>query len=410
MAIRYLPLHLRHSPTSRVRDFALLTGLEAAVRGMLISAMPLTVYATLGTASATSAAYFAAGILSLIWGLMVPWATRFIPRRWAYSCGCAMYVGGMVLAITAHPVAIVAALMLNAMATVTIFVCLNAYVLDYIERADLARNQSIQMLYAATPWMIGPMLGVWLRSIWAPAPFLVAGTFALALLATFWWARLGNGKQISRAKRPAANPLAYLGRFFRQTRLIAGWGFAVIRSCGWWVYVVYLPIFCVEAGLGDKVGGMALSLSNGLLFVAPLIGRRARAVGVRQSVRTAFAVCGVLMLLAALVSPLPWATVLILMLASGALVTLDVVGGLPFLMAVKPSERTEMSAVYSSFRDVSGIVTPGVAFLVLLVAPLPAIFASCAAGMGGAWAMAGKLHRRLGAPRPSRGGLQAGPR
>jgi MFS transporter, ACDE family, multidrug resistance protein len=177
------------------------------VRGMLISAMPLTVYATLGSASATSAAYFMAGIMSLIWGLMVPWATRFIPRRWAYTLGCLMYVGGMALAITGNPVAIIAALMLNAAATVTIFVCLNAYVLDYIDRADLARNQSTQMLYAATPWMIGPVLGVWLRSHWAPAPFLLAGFFALCLLAAFWWLRLGNGKQITRAKGPAANPL-----------------------------------------------------------------------------------------------------------------------------------------------------------------------------------------------------------
>ncbi|MGL4320116.1 MAG: MFS transporter, partial [Paracoccaceae bacterium] len=197
MALRYLPLHLRHSPTNRVRDFALLTGLEAAVRGMLISAMPLTVYDTLGTASATSAAYFMAGIVSLVWGLMVPWATRFIPRRWAYTLGCAMYLGGMALAITGNPVAIVAALILNAAATVTIFVCLNAYVLDYIERADLAKNQSTQMLYAATPWMIGPVLGVWLRAHWAPAPFILAGVFAMALLAVFWWARLGNGKQIT---------------------------------------------------------------------------------------------------------------------------------------------------------------------------------------------------------------------
>jgi MFS transporter, ACDE family, multidrug resistance protein len=80
-----------------------------------------------------------------------------------------------------------------------------------------------------------------------------------------------------------------------------------------------------------------------------------------------------------------------------------VVGGLPFLMAVKPSERTEMSAVYSSFRDVSGIVTPGVAFLVLLLAPLPVVFAACAGGMAAAWGMAGRLHPRLGDPRPSRG-------
>jgi MFS transporter, ACDE family, multidrug resistance protein len=370
----------------------------------LISAMPLTVYAALGTAAATSAAYFVAGIVSLIWGLMVPWATRFLPRRWAYSLGCAMYLCGMGLAMTGHPVAIVAALVLNAAATVTVFVCLNAYVLDYIDRADLARNQSTQMLYAATPWMIGPVLGVWLRGIWAPAPFVLAAVFAAVLLAVFWWLRLGNGKQITRAKGPAANPFAYLGRFFGQTRLIAGWAFAVIRSCGWWVYVVYLPIFCIEAGLGDTVGGIALSVSNGLLFVAPVIARRARAAGVRRSVRAAFAGCGACLAVAAVVSPWPWASVAALMVASGFLVTLDVVGGLPFLMAVKPSERTEMSAVYSSFRDVSGIVTPGVAFLVLLLAPLPVVFAACAGGMAMAWGMAGRLHPRLGDPRPSRGG------
>ncbi len=403
MANRYLPLLLRHSPTSRLRDFALLTGLEAAVRGTLISAMPLTVYAALGTATATSAVYFAAGIVALIWGLMVPWATRFVPRRWAYTGGCLMYLCGMGLALIGTPAAVTAALICNAMATVTIFVCLNAYVLDYVGRADLARNQSTQMLYAATPWMIGPMLGVWLRSHWAPAPFLLAGFFAICLLGTFWWLRLGNGRQIARAKGNAANPLAYLGRFFAQTRLIAGWSFAVIRSCGWWVYVVYLPIFCIEAGLGDKVGGVALSLSNGLLFVAPLIARWARGAGVRRSVRFSFGACAVAMTLAAVASPLPWASVAIMMVTSGFLVTLDVVGGLPFLMAVKPSERTEMSAVYSSFRDVSGIVTPGVAYLVLLVAPLPAIFAACAAGMALAWATAGRLHPRLGEARPSRG-------
>jgi len=156
--------------------------------------------------------------------------------------------------------------------------------------------------------------------------------------------------------------------------------------------------------LGDKVGGVALSLSNALLFVAPLIGRRARAAGVRTSVRFAFGACAVAMLLAALVSPMPWASVAILMITSGFLVTLDVVGGLPFLMAVKPSERTEMSAVYSSFRDVSGIVTPGAAFLVLLVAPLPAIFAVCAGGMALAWAVAGRLHPRLGEVRQPRAG------
>lgn len=399
MANRYIPLHLKHAPTPRVQSFALLSGLEAAVRGTLVSAMPLAVYDALGNAEATSSAYFIAGIVSMVWGLMVPWATRHIPRRWMYTLGCGLYFIGMSLAIAGGAVLMPVALTCLAMATATTFVCLNAYILDYIDRQNLGRSQSMQMLFAAGPWAIGPLLGVWLRSLWPPLPFVVAGVFVVLLLGTFWVLRLGNGKQITRAKGPAANPLAYLGRFFAQPRLIAGWLFAVMRSCGWWVYVVYLPIFCIETGLGDKVGGVALSLSNALLFASPLMLRHARAASVRRSVRFAFGACGVLFIAAALVAPLPWATVAFCMAAAVFLVLLDIVGGLPFLMAVKPSERTEMSAVYSSFRDVSGILTPGAAWLVLLVAPLPGIFAAAGAGLLTAWMISGRLHPRLGAAR-----------
>lgn len=407
MATRYLPLALTHTPTPQVEHFALLAGLEAAVRGILISAMPLAVYQALGDAQSTSAAYFIAGIVALIWGLMVPWATGFIPRRWVYTGGCGLYLTGMSLAILGTSWSMPLALICLAMATATTFVCFNAYVLDYVDRANLGRSQSVQMAYAATPWAVGPMLGVWLHEHWAPAPFLLAGAFAVALVIVFWVLRLGNGKQIQRAKGPAVNPLGYLGRFFRQPRLIAGWFFAVMRSCGWWVYVVYLPIFCVEAGLGDKVGGMALSISNAFLFAAPAINRWARRMSVRWSVRFAFLGCSMLMLGAALLAFLPWITVALVFLSSAFLVMLDVVGGLPFLMSVKPSERTEMSAVYSSFRDVSGILTPGAAWLVLFVLPLPGIFAASAAGLIASWAIAGRLHPRLGVPRPSRGGVRA---
>lgn len=404
MATRYIPLFLKHSPVPKVQNFALLAGIEAAVRGTLISVMPIAVYDAVGSAETTSIAYFSAGIFSLIWGLFVPWWTRFIPRRWMYTLGCCLYLVGMALATIGTGWSLTVAVMTLSIATVTTFVCLNAYILDYIDRESLGRSQSMQMVFAAGPWAVGPLLGVWLRSIWQPLPFIVAGLFAVALLTTFWILRLGNGKQITRAKGPAANPLAYLGKFFQKPRLIAGWLFAVIRSCGWWVYVVYLPIFCIESGLGDKVGGVALSLTNALLFISPLILKIARRATVRRSVRAAFAGGMLAFFAAAALSPLPWFTVLLCMVASVTLVTLDVVGGLPFLMAVKPSERTEMSAVYSSFRDVSGILTPGVAWLVLLVAPLPGIFVAAGAAMACCWAVAGRLHPRLGVARPSRGG------
>ncbi len=324
--------------------------------------------------------YFFVGIVALICGLLVPWLSRFVPRRWLFTGGSALYLLGMALAIFGGQLGIAAALFVNAIATVVTFICFNAYLLDYIQRADLGKAETMRMVYSATPWAVGPVLGVWLLSWWPPAPFILAGLFGLGQMTVFWWLRLGNGKQITRARGPAANPLAFLGRFFQQPRLIAGWYFAVIRSCGWWVYVVYLPIYCIESGLGDKMGGIALSGTNALLFITPLMLRLVHRTSVRWSVRAAFMLGGLALIAFTVFAALPWVAFWLAVLASVTLVMLDVCGGLPFLMAVKPSERTEMAAVYSSFRDVSGIFTPGAAWLVLLFSPVSGVFAACGVG------------------------------
>lgn len=414
MSLLVRPRSLAQAPTPGVRHFALLNGLDASIRGTLISVMPLVVRDAMGSTVAASRVYFIVGFVSLSWALMVPALNRKVPRQWLYVGGVLLYLCGMSMAMLGTPLSVSLALGLNAMATATTFVCFNAYVLDYVDRADLGRNQSTQMFFAAFPWAIGPMTGVWLHGYWAPAPFLLAAVFALTLLATFFRLGLGNGKAIARAARPSSNPLAYLGRFFRRPRLVAGWLFAVIRSMAWWVYIVYLPYFCIEEAshpggfadpaLAKQVGGMALSLSNALLIISPLILRVARRGSVRVAVRTAFALCGLFFLLAFLLSPWPWATVASLIAASLFLVTLDVVGGLPFMMSVKPSERREMSAIYSSFRDVSSIATPGLAWAVLALAPTAAIFGVTAAALGGAMGVANRLHPRLGVSRPSAGG------
>lgn len=399
MSDQRIPLLLRHAPTPSVRDFGVLAGFEAVVRGMLISVFPLVMYRALGDAALVSAVYFAVGILSLATGLLVPAATRLVPRRRVYTLGCLMFVASSLLAIAGGPGATVAALMLNTMATVTCFVCFNAYVLDYVARLDLGRCESARMFHSAAGWTLGPVAGVVAMGFWAPAPFVVSALAALAMGAVFWHLRMGNGRQIARARRPAANPLAYLPRFFAQPRLVAGWLFAVIRSCGWWVYVVYLPIFAVQSGLGDHLGGLLLSVTNATLFASPLILRWVQRRPLRRAVRSGFASAALCFLVAAGLAAQPPLAVAALVAGSGWLIVLDICGGLPFLMAVKPSERTEMSAVYSSYRDVSGILTPGVAWVVLLVAPLAGIFAAGGLAMVLAWRIAASLHPRLGRAR-----------
>ena len=388
------------APAPGVHTFALLGGMEAGVRAMLVSVLPLEMYAAFGNADRVSGIYFLIGFLSLGFGLMVPWLASRLARRWTYTLGVGLYVSGHVAGLVggaAMPLAVAG----NALGTVTCLICLNAYILDYIARSDLGRNESTRMVYSGLAWTVAPLAGVTALEIWRPLPFLIAGGIALIMLATFWVLRLGNGKAIARAKAAAPNPLAYLGRFLRQPRLILGWTFAVIRSAGWWVFVVYLPIYAIEAGLDKRVGGLALSVSSGMMFVTPLMLRWMQARSVRRAIRVGFmgaALCFAGGTLAA-VSGLPWGVVAVLLAGTGFLLLLDVCGGLPFLLAVKPSERTEMAAVYSTFRDVSAIVSPGMAWLVLLVAPLPWLFAATGGALAVCWALASLLHPRLGGAR-----------
>jgi len=399
---RRIPEWLRHAPTPGVRGFALITGTEAIARGILISVFPLVMYRALGDAATVSAFYFAIGIASLIGGLGVPFLARHVPRRFIYAGGATLFSAGALVAIQASPAAVVAGLAMTTLATVTTFVCLNAYILDYISKTELGRCETARMFYAAAGWTAGPVLGVILYHLWAPAPFLVAAVAAAVMQGIFWVMRLGNGRLITRARSAPANPLAFLPRFAAQPRLVAGWLFAVLRSCGWWVYVVYLPIFAIESGLGDKLGGVVLSITNATLFVTPLMLVWIQRGTIRRAVRTGFALSGLLFALAGLLAGVPVLAIACLMAGSFFLILLDISAGLPFLLAVKPSERTEMSAIYSSFRDVSGILTPGAAWLVLLVAPLSGVFVAGGLALLVAWAIAAGLHPRLGRARLAR--------
>jgi MFS family permease len=382
----------------RVEDFALLFGLDSAARGLMMSVVPLIMYRAWGEGTLVSVLYLGSGLVSLLSGLLLPWASRWIPRGNLMLLGPCLSLISFLLLATGNPWLVAAGLVANAAGTVTVWVCLSAYVLDFVPRQEIGRNESMRLLYGATAWTLGPYAGVLLLNWWPPAPFLLAGSFTVLLIVTFLRLDLGHGKPVGAAGRDG-NPLAFVGRFFHRPRLVAGWLFATLRSSGWWVYIVYLPIFCITNGLGETVGGGAVSISSALLFATPWLLRLVHRFSVRRAVRWSFAYSATLFVLAGLLSPWPWATVACLVLAAGGLVMLDVCGSLPFLMAVKPSERTEMAAVYSSFRDVSGILSPAIGGAILLVAPVSAAFVACGAGLAAAWAVAGTVHPRLGRPR-----------
>lgn len=381
-----------------VKVFAVLSGIESIARGILISVFPVAMYRIFADAQQVSQVYFAIGLLSLLVTLGIPWMSRRIPRRWMYSLAIGTYIGSALICALADSWLFALGLGMFTFANVVVFVCLNAYIMDYVERVRLGECQALQLFYSGAAWTIGPFLGIWLMTLWKPAPFILSALASSLLLLVFWVYRLGDGKAIQRGSSVHANPFAYLFRFLHQPRLIAGWTFAVMKSCGWWIYILYLPIYAVENGHSEQLGGALLSLSNAFLFLTPMIIKAMRG-RVRLAIIIGFFGSGCLFFLAFLNPAGSGLSILLLVLASMFLILLDVCAGLPFLMAVRPSQRTEMSAVYSTYRDVSSVITPGTASLVLLFGPLKAVFGVTAASFLGCVLIAGKLHPRLGAKR-----------
>lgn len=386
---------VRYDPAPGVKSFAMLAAIESAARAILISVLPIAMYRVFADAKLVSEVYFLVGLLSLITALTVPWLSRFIPRRWLYTVAVVIFITGAIIGALANTWVLAMGMALMTLAVVIITVCMNAYFMDYVNRSKLSEGETLRLFYSGAAWTLGPFLGVWLMGIWKPAPFILSALAASCLLFLFWKLRLGNGKAIYKAKTKPPNPFAFLNKFRKQPRLVAGWTFAVMRSSAWWAYAVLLPIYAVENGYSEQLGGILLSASNAFLFLTPLM-LKAMKGHVRKAVILGFSGSSVFFLLSAFEIVGSTFAIGSLVFASMFLILLDMCGGLPFLMAVRPSERTEMSAVYSTYRDVSGVITPGAASLLLIVAPLQAMFSLTAAGLFSCAYLATKLHPRLG--------------
>jgi MFS family permease len=354
--------------------------------------------------------YFCVGLASLLAALMVPALVRVLSRRQVYLGAVSLYLVASALGMLQGKWTTLALLCAIIAAAIS-FVCYNSYVLDHLEKTDFSRLETMRLFYGGTGWVVGPFAGVWLLSIWGGAPFILLAGAASSMAWLIWKTPLGEGKFLARGLSSgaeqahdsrSANPLGLVIRFFSQPRLVTAWVLPLVRSCGWWMFFVYLGIFALENNLGEQVGGVASSVANMGLFLAPLMLLWMQRRSVRTAIRVGCLGASACYLAAAALSHWPWATVGCLLAGTLFLVLLDTCAGLPFLMSVKPSERTEMSAVYSSFRDVSGIISPAIAWLVLQFSPVVGVFGVGALILLGAWQLAGHLHPELGVPGSAR--------
>ncbi len=392
----HLPIWLGSASQPRAATFAVLFALVVFCRALLITVVPLEAYLNLGTAQAVSVLYFGVSLAGLLGNLSVPWLALRLRRRWVFTLGCLLTVVAALLIGSQTLVGLILGMIAQVLSIACLDVPLNLYVMDHIPRKELGRFEPVRVFFAAGAFSIGPWLGVFLKANldhWAPFAASIAG--AVLVLGYFWFLRLTDDPAVKPMKTAPANPVRYLPKFFGQPRLRLSWLLAVGRS-GWWsMYFVYAPIYAVSVGFSEEFGGALVSMATATMFVVPLWGWIGRRFGLRLLLIVGYVSSGAATLAVAFASGVPWLGATLLIVAGFATGVIDGAGNLPFMRAVHPPERPEMTAVFMTYRDTAQLVPPGVFAVLLRVFDLPAVFIAAGAAMIYMAGLSRHLPRRL---------------
>ncbi len=350
---------------------ARLTALEGFSRGLLVGVVPLLAFEALGNKEAVARTYLIAAFFTLFVTLNFGRLERLLQRRWVVTLGASFLVMAAGLLFWGHGGWFALGIGMRAAAASMFTVCMSLYIMEYIQKTNFTHTESRRMLFNGAAWLIAPLAGVSLWDYLAHgAPFIASALSAVCMLAYFWYLRLGDNRILkASSQRPRIHPLRLLPRYFGQKRLRIAYFITLSRSMFWVTLFVYGPIYAVEAGYSNTVAAGLLSAASGMLFLSPLIRRMAGRFQTRNMIAFGLSLAGLSLLMLGLMGEArPLGLVLWLIAAVGG-ACVDVLGNIPFMRTVKPYERTEMTMVFSTWREMSELLAPLCISLVLLVFP-----------------------------------------
>ncbi len=361
------PQALTQLSSNTSESLARLAAIEGFSRALLVGVVPLVAYKVLGSKELVAQVYLAAAIMTLLFTLNIGTLERWFQRRRVVTLGGFFLVFAALCLFTQKSSLLPIGIGLRSAAASIFSVCMSLYIMDYIGKRDLTRNESRRMQYAGASWLVGPFLGTWLFDhISESSPFILSAVAAILMLYYFWILRLGDNKVVVKAQSRAINPIHSVLRFAKQKNLRIAYGITLSRSCYWVALFVYGPIYVIESGLPTWVAGVLLSGISVLLFFSPVIKRISDLIGVRKIIMGGLLItASSLMCLGLLGDPQPLGVVFWVTGAVGG-VALDVLGNIPFMRMVKPRERTPMTTVFSTWREGSELLTPIIVTVVLL--------------------------------------------
>ena len=369
------PVWLIPVTTAGSYSFAVLFVLETFSRAILVAVVPLLAFELFGDAQGVSMFYFSVSIAGLLCTLAIPWLVQRLRRRSVLSISVFLLCASAPVLAHQTMVGLIFGMVLHVAGAATLSICLNLYVLDNIRPKVLTRFEPLRMLFVGAAWVVAPVLGIYLGKYGASwLPYAASAGFALILLGYFWFLRITENPILAPLTSSATNPLYFVRRYFSQPRLVLAWFLAVGRT-GWWtMFFVYAPIYAVTSGMDAEAGGWIVSAGSASLFVVTFWGWIGRRFGLRRLLVWGYVAVGLFTIAMGIAADTPWLGITMLLFACLAASAIDGAGNVPFLRAVRSHERSEMTTVFSSNRDVARLIIPGIFVLVLNLFALPAVF------------------------------------
>ena len=377
-------------PIARLNSF------EGFGRSLIVGIIPLLALEALGSKEMVTRAYLVASVLTLMVTLNFATLERLLHRRWVVTLGAVFTVAANLVLIFGEGFSVAAAIGLQSAAASIFSVCISLYIMDYIGKKELIFTESKRLLYTGIAWMIGPMLGLWMwENLDHWTPFALAALTAAAMITYFWYLRLGDNAVIRPARRAPSNVFRIIPRFFSQPALRIAYWVTLSRAIFWMTLFIYGPIYVVEADLPVWIAGGLLSIVSGLLLASPMIRRLASRHGTRPILIVALSLTSVSIFALYLIGEPKPVGLWFWVLASLGGITVDVLGNIPFMRLVKPHERTEMTMIFSTWREGSQLLTPLLVSLVLLAAPFEIFYLMLSVMLATAALAASYLPRRI---------------
>ena len=344
-----------------------------AVLGSLVSLVGLGIFDD--NRVILSLSLFIAASLSLPLVLFTGSLINLLTRKYVFSIGAGIAILGNFLFMLDMPLAFIIANTCRMAGAGLVMMCISLYTMDFISRPQLASTESRKMLFSGMAWLVFPFLGSWMWvNIDGRAPFLISIMALAALLGTFWWLRISEADLIRRPDAKNLNFMRNVRNYFQNPHMRVAYLIAVARSSSWVVFFTYGPIYMHDAGIAPQWIGLFMGAIMSVLLFSGRFAHFAEYIGIRKAILCSFLMAGGSMIVLGL---LPEATIwglVLLLLASLGFDMLDIVGNIPFMRMVTPKIRTEMTSVFSTWREMSFVVTPGLATLILLFTDISGLF------------------------------------